>query len=247
MKSRTLLYATLLALAPWAEAGLGAQTIRGRTVDAENGGPVPRADVLVEGVDGFQGKTTSDSTGSFGVRVPGGGRYLLSVKALGYRPVDSSVVVVERSWQQVEIVVRLSASPLEIEGISVVARGLDLRHRATLGGFRERHQESLSVGSARVVSSRDPEMTTSFDVGDVLKWFPVKKRKCVVVYIDGKVAPGWSPEVDLLTVEGLAGLEFYLNALDAPLEFRGGGPPCLRSSSFSVLALWREPQEGGPR
>jgi len=222
---------------------LEAQSIRGRVVDADGGAPILNAEIRITREDGFEGSSLSDSLGAFAVRLPGGGEFQVIASSLGYAPSDPVIVEVESWWQLVEIVVSLAKAPIELEGIVVVARGLDLRHRATIAGFRERHAEALDVGPARVVSSDDPEMKTAFDVADVLKWFPVKGGRCTVIYIDGKVSIGWN-DVENIVVDGLAGMEFYLNPLDAPLEFRGGGFPCLRGPVFSVLALWREPIGG---
>jgi len=224
---------------------LYAQTIRGTVADAVSGAPVVSAEIVAIGGDGFEARTLSDSVGAFSIPVSGKGRYSLRVTALGYHPSDSTTVELEQWWQQVRVFVRLATAPLEIEGITVIARGFDERHRATIGGFRVRHATALRVGPSRVVSNSDPEMKSSFDVGDVLKWFQADRRGCTVLYIDGKLRPGWTDELELLEVDGLQGIEYYRRSLDAPLEFRGGGAPCLRSPSFSVLALWRKDPVGG--
>lgn len=216
-----------------------AQSIRGRVIDATRSGPVVNAEVRVVGRAGFAASLLTDSGGRFSFRLPEKGRYVLRATSLGYVPSDSAVVDVEQSWQQVEVIIRLATSPIEIAGISVVARGLELRHRATFPGFLERHQSALRVGPARVVAKGDPVMQSAFNIGDLLKWFP-KRRGCTVVYVDGKVNPGWS-DAERVAVLDIAGIEFYRDVYDAPLEFRGGGPPCLRTIRYSILVVWRDP------
>ncbi len=177
---------------------LKAQTIRGLVADAETGDPIVSAEIVATGAGGLESRTVSDSAGTFSIPVSRKGSYLLRVTALGYHPADSTTVEIEQTWQQVRVFVRLAKAPLEIEGITVIARGLDERHRATIGGFRERHASAFDVGPSRVLSISDPEMKSSFDVGDVLKWFQADRRGCTVVYIDGRLSPGWVAEVEFL-------------------------------------------------
>lgn len=226
--------------------GLVAQSILGRVVDGVSGNPIAGVVVEIQGPNGFEFRSVTGSSGEFRVRVPRSGRYDLRAGAFGYLPADSlQSVEVRRYSEQVEVVIRLAAAPMELEGITIVARGLDLRHRGTFEGFRERRKHALKVGFSRVLSSEDPIMQTAFDVEDVLRWLPVDQEKCTVIYVDGKLAPGWADDVHLVVIQGIAGIEFYRRVLDAPLEFRGGGPPCLQSADFSVLALWRTPPGGG--
>jgi hypothetical protein len=186
----------------------------------------------------------SDSLGSFLVRLPDAGVYWVTASALGYVSPDTAYVRVENWWEMVELRLRLSAEPLEVEGFTVVGRGMEPRHQATYEGFLVRHETAPAVGRSRVVSIDDPIMKTSAHVGDVLQWFDAAGRDCTVVYVDGRVRTGWG-NVEMESIPGLAGIEFYRDYRDAPLEFRDGGPPCLREIKFSVLVLWRERLPGG--
>lgn len=233
----------LLALAaamagPLTSPHLEGQSIRGRVLDATRGSPVAAAEIEVAGLGGYEKVAVTDSSGAFAVRVPEAGWYTLRATSLGYEPSDSTMVEVERWSEQIEVLIRLATSPIQLEGITVVARGLELRHRATFGGFVERHRDALDVGSSRLFASEDPEMRTAFDVGDVLEWVNVAE-KCTVIHVDGRVAPSWADFVDIVTVKTLAGVEYYRSFHDAPLELRDGGPPCMRALDWSVIALWR--------
>jgi len=221
-----------------ARCELSAQSLHGVVSHAESGTLIAGAQVLAVR-DGDTIQVVSAPDGSFHMQLPGKGTYQVAASSLGYVPSKPVAVVVEREWQGVELRVQLSAAPLEIEGLTVVARGLDIRHRATFGGYLARLETTLDVGMARVVSRDDAPMKAAFDIADVLRWFP-SARSCVVVFVDGKLNPGWAQDFREVALDGVVGIEFYRNPLDAPLEFRGGGPPCLRTTSFSVLAVWRE-------
>jgi hypothetical protein len=218
--------------------------VSGKVLDATLGAAIPTAEVVVSGPDGYRAQLMTDSLGSFKVRLPAAGSYWLRASALGYFMPDSAEVTLEHSRELVEVHLHLSVEPLAVEGITVVSRGLELRHLATFEGFLERRKTARSVGPARVVSIEDPIMRTSAHVGDLLQWFPTERRGCTVVYVDGLVRSGWG-DVTMEPIHWLKGVEFYADYRDAPLEFRDGGPPCLKSPKFSVLVLWREKLPGG--
>lgn len=225
-------------------APLHAQSIRGRVLDGEVGGPIAAAEVVVSRPGGeLVERTRTDSVGAFVVRLERAGGYWIRAEALGYEPGDSSWVAIESPNDMVEVELRLAAGPLDIEGFTVVARGLDLRHRATFGGFLERHATALDVGSARVLAASDPEMATAGNVGDVLTWLPTQRAKCTVVYVDGVVQPFM--DVRRFVMQGVAGIEYYVSQVDAPIEFRDGGPPCHRALDWTVLVIWRSGADRG--
>lgn len=225
-------------------APLDAQSIRGRVLDATTAAGLPSAEVVVSRPGGrLVERASADSSGAFVVRLDGAGGYWIRAEALGYEPGDSSWVALEGPNDMVEVELRLAVGPLDIEGFTVVARGLDLRHRATFGGFLERHATALDVGSARVLAASDPEMATAGNVGDVLTWLPTERAKCTVVYVDGVVQPFM--DVRRFVMQGVAGIEYYVSQMDAPIEFRDGGAPCHRALDWTVLVIWRSGADRG--
>ncbi len=206
------------------------QALAGRVASHDDGLPIPGAAVSIYGVSGFRTSATTNAEGAFRLGLPSEGIYFVAVAALGYAHRDSIPVEVGIG-EEVAIAVELSTSPLEIEGIEIVARGFELRHRATLGGFRERHLSAPAIGSRRLFDRNDPEMRTAFDLDDVMKWFPVTRRMCFDVFVDGVRRPGWD-DFRLAAVEGIEGVEFYADPLDAPIEFREG-------QRCAILAIWR--------
>lgn len=239
---------TLTALAATAVAvaatvclphGVRAQSIRGWVVEAATFGPIANAEVVVSDGEQQLARARTDSTGAFVVRLPRAGRFWISGTSLGFEVGDSSQVEVTDVQEQVEVILQLSPTPLEIEGLTIVGRGLELRHRANLPGFRERHKSALPVGNVRLLSSDDPEFRNAGNVDGVLEWFPTERGQCTVVYLDGVHQRGL--DVRAVATESLAGVEYYISQQDAPIELRDGGWPCLRSLDWSVLALWRRP------
>lgn len=234
LPSTLLSLAVLLATV----APVSAQSIRGRVLDAEQGSGIPAAEVIVSRPGGvLAARVQSDSTGAFVVRLREAAGFWIRAAALGYTPGDSSWVSLESAMEMVEVELRLAPGPLAVEGLTIVARGLDLRHRATFGGFLDRHTTALDVGSARVLSIDDPEMATAGNVGDVLKWLPTERAGCTVVWVDGVVQPFL--DIERFVMQGVAGIEFYVSQMDAPLEFRDGGQPCLAALDWTVLVVWR--------
>lgn len=232
--------ATLLSLVAFSSTATpaSAQSIRGRVLDALQGTGIPGAEVVVSRPGGvLAARVRSDSTGAFVVRLDRAEGVWIRAAAFGYAPGDSSWVSIESAIEMVEVELRLAPGPLEVEGLTVVARGLDLRHRATFEGFLDRHATALDVGSARVLSIEDPEMATAGNVGDVLTWLPTERAGCTVVYVDGVVQPFL--DIERFVMQGVAGVEFYVSQTDAPLEFRDGGPPCQRALDWTVLVIWR--------
>jgi len=240
------LAALAIAMLP-PSSGLHGQTVQGMVIDATTSAPIPNAEINVTRIDEWGGRTRSDSLGTFVLRLPKSGAYRIQASALGYARSASASIDLSSDTESVEVLLRLSPEPIAIEGLTVLSRGLELRHRATFLGFQVRHADALRVGLARVVSKDDPEMRNAFDVADVLQWFPTGKntgrRACLVVYVDGKVLPG-SPELENIPVLDLEGIEFYADPLDAPLELRSRGPRCATAGRFSVLAIWRSRPSG---
>lgn len=235
----SLMFATFVGLA----TPVSSQSIVGQVVDAESGRPVAGALVEAYGRDD-RGTGTTGEGGQFRILLREGGEYLLRVSHFGYASRDSLRVRIDGRTREVQVEVELSVRPLPLEGLTVLARGMDLRHRATLEGFRARHETALDVGRARVLDRNDPEIATAFDIGDVMKWLPTHGVRCIVYFVDGVLSPGWT-DAALVSTRGIEGIEFYHNSSDAPLEMRGGGAPCFRSASFSVMAIWRTRIRGG--
>ena len=226
----------LVLLAPGAAS---AQTLSGRVLDALSDQPIAAVEVTIaRAAGGDTLRTATDAAGRFTLELGESGRWLVTASSLGYR--QSETTEVEVAWaEEVQIEIRLATDPIELEGLTVTARGLATRHTATLAGFNERFKDRLAVGPVRLVNSQDAIMKTAFDVGDVLKWFFANRSRCFQLFIDGMRMYNYGSP-DLIPVNDLEGIEYYRNPQDAPLAMRTG-------ETCSVLALWRKPLGGGGR
>jgi hypothetical protein len=221
-----------------------AQSISGRVVDDATLAGLSAVEVSVVAMAGGDTlRVVTDTAGRFLLRLPTGGRYLLTATRLGYRPLESLVVDVATT-QRTEVVLRMAVRAVPIDALTVTARRVDDRHRATWDGFLARHANRREIGSTLIMNRNDPIFRHAVNVRRVLQWLPPRAfsasarrvgraDRCVVVLMDGDNAPGWSVDrVMQLSSTELEGIEFYSNPLDAPLEFRSGGP-------CSILAVWR--------
>lgn len=214
-----------------------AQTLSGHVVDGESNAAIPAASVFVVSASGDTLRVSSGAEGAFRLELEGTGTYSVSAESLGYRRSAPTPIRFDSWAEQVDVVVRLSARALELGGITVTARGFATRHRASLDGFKVRLETALPVGPVRLVGKNDPEMRSSFDVGDVLRFFHQRAGRCYQLFIDGRLRRDYG-DIELIPLEDLEGIEFYRDPRDAPLEMRTG-------ERCSVLALWRTPLGGG--
>jgi hypothetical protein len=115
---RKLLMALLLLSFP----GLAsAQRVVGRVVDATTGASIANADVQVENAQNVAVRSVSDSSGQFMIRLrTGAGRYRVSARHLSYAPTAAEVELGEQD--QVEVIIRLAVTALELPPLEVVAR-----------------------------------------------------------------------------------------------------------------------------
>jgi hypothetical protein len=180
--------------------------------------------------------TTTDSSGSFLMRLTGSGNWDIFASASGYTG-NASTLLTIRANERVELVLRLSGTTIPLEPIEVTARRLDPRHQATYEGFHERHRTARPVGPERVLLADEPIMRNAMKVDDVLKQLSSTRRRCILWFVNGAVR--WSAIQDYgeLSTAMLEGMEFYRDDISAPLEYRGytcGGS----AGAYAVVALW---------
>ena len=232
----------LLALGAFGSPGLQAQSISGRVVDASSDAPIPAAQVrLVRVLDGqtdVLASLPSGTSGQYRIILPGPGDYRILASSLGYTDSELIPFRIGGPDDEIEITLRLTTRPVEIEGIEVRATGVAARHLKTFEGFKARLEDSWSVGPARVVASDDPSMVNASRVEDVLRWFPAQ-RACTEFFVDGRLVSRYEPYEELATHD-LAGAEFYRSWIDAPIELRNGSI-CLPDMDWTVIAIWTLP------
>jgi hypothetical protein len=178
-------------------------------------------------------RSTTDANGSFILYFSRSGLFEIRANRLGYVPSRPESVEV-RSRELVEVLLPLSTSPIQLEGITVEARRADPRREATFAGLFARREAARSVGTERVVVRGDPEMEVSATVRDVLRWF-LPTRGCVAYYVDGLPRSEFLWGILDMPVSMLEGIEYYRSAIWAPLGF---DPPM--DPRCSIVAVWRE-------
>ncbi len=213
--------------------GLAGQVVVGRVLDAQSNSVVSTAQVLIwEPEAQWRRELVSDVGGRFTIALPAGGAYRMLVTALGYQSSDTIPVVLSPG-EQLTVDVVLAIQALAISGLVVQTQGFELRHRASIDGFRERLKSAHRVGPARLLDSMDPVFRSAFSVGDLMKWFPADRSSCVRLFIDGIEQRHWGSNLRDIGLDGIEGVEFYKEPIDAPLELRG-------ADRCPILALWRQ-------
>lgn len=161
----------------------------------------------------------------------------LTASLIGYAPSEPATVSVEGSGRFVEVEIRLAREAIELEGLTVTARGFELRHRATIEGFYERQRDAPRVGSRRLYLGDDPMVRSAADIPTLLRNAFLGSRGCLITYIDGRPVRDGLRE----PLYGVVGFEFYRFHYEAPLEMRAKAGICTATmGGYSVMALWTD-------
>jgi hypothetical protein len=214
------------------------QTIYGAVIDDATGATIVGAEVRVHLHGGVVRHTFSDSAGAFSLELPEGEKYRLAVSRLGYMPVDSLWIDVGVN-EEVAVTLRLAADAIALDPITVVARGLALRHQATWEGFLYRYERRRPVGPARLVKRDDPDVRGLMKVGDWLKSVHPRHGGGACVLVDGVKLPGWGRVGLEMSLQDVDALEYYRRKLDAPMEYWEDSP-------CSILVIWRRRGRSAP-
>jgi hypothetical protein len=218
----------------WA-SGASGQVIEGRVVDGTLGTAVPQATVELVRDQIVIARGTTDGTGAFRLEASRSGPHAVRASALGFLPVESEAFEVGQ-LEVVEITIRISRSPIALDGITVEGRRRDLRHSATYDGLYARREAAHTVGSARVVVRGDLELENAMRVSDVLRHFP-PARGCVDYYVNGEPRPELLWGILEMPTDFLEGIEYYQDGLFAPFDYYGGDC-AFRAIRYSIIAIW---------
>lgn len=242
---RGLIVFIVLALAT---PPLAAQTIDGVARAADTGEPLEGVElVLRNDRGGVVSGAATGSDGRFVLSVKTPGPHTLEATRFGYAAVAPMEIEVGRELVEVEL--RLSPSPVELEPLVVLGRRPDPKHEATFEGAVARYEQLPSAGWRRVVMRSDAEFVGAMRVTDILRWFP-PARGCRIVFSEGRVATSpesarmWLGEASTSVLEAV---EFYRTWSDAPIGLRDVPPYVLDPTRCAVVALWmrRDPPPAG--
>lgn len=136
-----MLFTMAATLAPGDAPAQTPGLIRGQLMDAQTLVPVGGAFVSLESAN--RG-VLSDSSGYFALPVGIAERYVLQARQLGYRDL---VTTLDREAARKPLVLRMAADPIELEGLTVLARRFQDRRRGIFGSV-----EVLGAGDLLKVS-----------------------------------------------------------------------------------------------
>lgn len=223
---------------------LGTARVTGRVIN--NGGiPLPNARVQLEGTTRV---ATTRANGDFVLDSLPSGTQSLSVRLLGYAPIEQAVDLV--SSQPVSVIIKMTEFVPVLEAVRVTAsreRGLESV------GFNRRRR----VGQGHFMDDDDiNENSTHFS--DVLRAAPGIRvvpsgmnrqvitstrspNGCVAVWVDGNMWQSLEPGDidDFVRPNELAALEIY-NPSTTPAEFQSRGGSCLTIVAWTYRKLDRE-------
>lgn len=235
-----------LALASGPTTPAWAQTVTGTVLDAESGEAVSGVALRLRNALGnVVASAETGEDGAFVLAARSEGEHTLEVDRLGYAPVPPHPVTLDREIVEVEI--RISRAPIEIEPVTVTARRHDPRHDATLEGMLARHEQLPSVGPRRVALASGPEFVGAMTVEHVLRWFG--RRGCTILYRDGMLVTSGDFASHLISEASAnwwQAIEFYRRYHEAPLGMRDVPPYVTMPTNCSVIALWTSDEPVAP-
>lgn len=230
---------------------LAAQTVSGRVIDGDTNTQIAAAEIMIVQIDSSS-RTISDANGAFRVRAAPG-IWTLRVKALGYDDLVTPPLQIEKS-EHLSVIVTLTAKPLEIAPITVVARSN--RRLSALDDF---HNRARRNAFGYFMDQKAIEKYPVFQVSDLLRRAPgawvynnrVSFRGCYDAryLIDGMPVYGVSARSD--GDPGMTATE-WVNSIVSPndvaaIEIYRGEPipaelmaPILTSgdNSCGLIAIW---------
>jgi hypothetical protein len=164
ISSLAFLAASALTLLP---AGAAAQAVTGIVRDAETGRPVDGVEVMLINPAGVAAATTmTDDAGSFLLRAPGAGSWILAARRPGYGAVTSEAIRMEASeWLVAEVV--LGVEPLQLEPIVVTSRRSI--HSPAVERFYERRDRAGRTGLGYFVVREEIERLSPQQPSDLLR------------------------------------------------------------------------------
>ena len=221
-----------------------AQSVRGRILDAETGQGIPSVKVtLLQGDNRKKiAEVLTNSQGAFAIGAIATGPHRLQASHIGYALVTTDPFPINND-EQVVVDLKVSVSAVALEPLTIVARRRDPAHEALEEGMYARRLTLPPLGLRRVMLPFDPEMQGAIDVNDVIRSnFPqTRRRPCTVVYWNGQLVQDTAMANQWMetSVSELEAVEFYRNAIDAPMAFREIPVQIsFENRECQIVALW---------
>ncbi len=229
--------AVLVSLSP---GEVTAQEIGGQVVDAGTGAPLASAEVIAAREGEVVARTLTNSAGRFTLILPEATTVEVSASLIGYRTSSPTPVTVESAGERVEVRIRLSTEAIEIDGLTVTARGVALRHQATVEGFLERQKTGTRVGPTKLFLGTDGLVRSASNPRVLMRNTFSTPARCLITFVNGRPDPNL---LDQGFTDEIVGYEFYKYHYEAPLELRAQAGQCTSTMGvYSVMALWTQPR-----
>jgi len=238
MTRRSLRFLIGLGLAAPAAGQSG---LKGRVVMEPTGEPLAGAEILIAAVGQ---SATSDANGEFLIESFRPGQHEVVVRRIGFQPRSRKLKFIAGETLLIDVV--LTPTAVVIESLLVVGKPLAPRS-GRLVGFEQRRQghegRFLTWADLRLKEyQRTHEILRDIGVRTVRdrlgRWVLVSGRAagtCIgQIWVDGvRLSQSAAPlDVDDISIETLAGVEFYRGAAETPPEFNTSGATC------GTLVLW---------
>jgi 5-hydroxyisourate hydrolase-like protein (transthyretin family) len=239
---RPILVAAALALTAAALAAaagpLTAQVVRGVVLDNGTGAPI--ASVMVTVRDSVAVDTTAvtvrtNGDGRFAAQLPTAGEYVVELRHIAYASLTSRSVAVNYG-EEVSLEIRLSAQPIELEPVTVVARRFPDVPR--LRDFYARAEQNRRSGRGGVLLREDIEKSGAATATHLLELVPRRVRCSYDVYVDDLIVDRRRNIDNVIVPREIEGLEVYSSPAQIPLQYQTRRAPC------GVILIWRRPYGG---
>jgi hypothetical protein len=221
--------ATAVAIQLLSAAPLGAQSLRGRVVDATTGAPVVQATVAVLLDDRTIAGSLTDATGSFTIRLREEGSFVIRATGQGYATLDMADVQVADRENLALGDLRLDLAPIVLEELILEtsagrARGQEkVRRRQLLGKgsfFSGAELVELRPRSLTEYLAQQADLEVRVDNwGFPYLWSPVGPHHCLVVQVNHwPLSTQGYRSLDEIRLSRVAAIEIYNTVADVPPE-----------------------------
>lgn len=221
--------------------GLPGARFRGVVLNAEDGTPLPSADVTLLGLD-LARRAGDDGRFDFGTLEPGS--YIVQARFLGFQPYTIRAELADSST--LELTIRLKRKVVELEEQVVTAA------EQKRGRFYERMQESRGFGTfvtREQIEQRNTPFTCDLLRGRVgmrviqtgstcnirfsrAQGSSLQNADCAPgFYLDGARSDITILENNALPTTTIEGIEIYRSSAEAPMELNQG-------NTCGIIALW---------
>lgn len=251
-----LLRGAMWLLLSFSPTTVAAQAIRGTILDRATQDPIPNASVLILNSDSsLRQVVLSDSQGHFALSSPVGG-FLLRVERLGFASVWSQPLQLAAT-DTADFFIQLPPQPVELAGITALhaeESNHGARRQLDHYGFNTRK----GAGWGRFLTANQIEERNATQVAELLTGLPglmayPGARGSIIQGMVRAVRSGSDPTCDptvflnfrpipLRLIDQLApprllrGIEYYRDAISAPIEFQ---PPRRdQKAQCPVIVLW---------